>query len=45
MSGNSALYDPLELIPSTFFVKLITGKVVVTHSGIVRLSIDGVGGV
>ena len=45
MSGDSTLYDSLEPIPSTFFVKQIMGKVAVTKWGTVRLWTDGVGSV
>ena len=37
MSGYSTIYDSLEPIPSTFFVKQIMGKVAVRKWGTVRL--------
>ena len=45
MSGDRTLFDSLEPIPSTFFVKQIMGKVDVTEWGVVRLCTDGGGGV
>ena len=44
MSGDRTLFDFLEPIPSTFFVKQIMGKVAVTEWGVVRLCTDGGGG-
>ena len=40
MSGDISLFDFLEDIPSTFHVKQIKGKVVITRWGVVRLSTD-----
>ena len=37
MSGDPTLFDSLEDIPSTFYVKQIMGKVVVTQWGTVKL--------
>lgn len=45
MSGDASLFDFLEPIPSTFYVKQIMGTVAVTQWGVVRLSTDGIGGV
>ena len=40
MCGDDTLFDSLETIPSTFHVKQIKGKVVVTQWGVVRLSTE-----
>ena len=45
LSGDATLFDFLEPIPSTFYVKQIMGRVAVTQRGKVRLLIDGIGGV
>ena len=45
MSGDSTLFDSLESIPSTFYVKEVMGRVVVTQRGTVRLWTKGTGGV
>ena len=45
MSGDSTLFDSLEPIPSTFYVKQVMGRVAVTQWGTVRLWTKGVGGV
>ena len=44
MSGDATLFDSLEDIPSTFYVKRIMGKVAVTKWGTVKLWIDGICG-
>ena len=45
MSGDPTLFDSLEPIPSTLYVKQIMGKVFMTQWGTVRLWTKGVGGV
>ena len=40
MSGDISLFDFLVDIPSTFLVKQIKGKVVITKWGVVRLTTD-----
>ena len=44
MSGDATLFDSLEDIPSTFYVKQIMGKVAVTKWGTVKLWTDGICG-
>ena len=44
MTGDISLFDFVENIPSTFFVKQIKGRVEVSQWGVVRLCTDGVDG-
>ena len=44
MSGDTTLFDSLQLILSIFFVKKIMGRGAVTQWGTVRLLTDGVNG-
>ena len=44
MTGDITLFDFIEPIPATFFVKQIKGKVAVTQWGVVRLCTNGVDG-
>ena len=44
ITNDVTLFDFLETIPSTFFVKEIKGKVAITQWGVVRLCTDGANG-
>ena len=44
MSDDITLFESIENIPSTFFVKQVQGKVEVTQWGVIRLWTDGANG-
>ena len=44
MTGDITLFENIENIQPTFFVKQIQGKVEVTQWGVVRLCTDGKNG-